>query len=76
MVLQNISNFGMRDMEKVINAFSKERFDLVLLSIPPINKGGNSLLASTEDINNELEHYLEQSKKYRKGETERIIYQK
>ena len=45
-VLQNINNFAMRDMEKVINAFSKERFDLVLLSIPPLNNEGNSLLAS------------------------------
>lgn len=33
-VLQSIDNYGMRDMEKVIKTFGKEKIDLILLCLP------------------------------------------
>lgn len=42
----------MKEMEKVILAFSKERFDLVLLSMPPLNN--KRLLSTTESVDNEV----------------------
>jgi hypothetical protein len=41
-------------MERVISILGKERFDCVMLSLPPLNDDKNDILISTEDVENEL----------------------
>lgn len=61
-------------MDKVITSFSKESFDLVALSLPPNNS--NSILETPDLLSAELDSYLTSTKKYRKGENERVIYER
>ena len=37
-------------MPKIINILSKERFDVVMLSLPPMNDEGQSLLIDNSDV--------------------------
>lgn len=53
-VLQNISNYGLRDMERVVSILGKERFDCVMLSLTPLNNERNDILVTTEDVENEI----------------------
>lgn len=61
-------------MEKVVHAFSRENFDLVMLSLP--NYGENDLLIHPDEIESELKVYMDNTKKYKRGETERVVYEK
>jgi hypothetical protein len=49
-VLQNVSNYGLQDMPKIINILSKERFDVIMLSLPPLNDEDQSLLIDNSDV--------------------------
>ena len=58
-VLQGIDNYAMKDMEKVIKTFGKERIDLILLCLPqPNDQDGMSLMTNHEEVREELGKYL------------------
>jgi hypothetical protein len=73
-VLQNIKNYGLSDMHKVINAFSKEKFDAVMLTQPPLRQ--NSILTTQDQISSELAAYLNVKKRFKAGDVERVVYEK
>jgi len=73
-VLQNIKNYGLSDMHKVINAFSKERFDAVMLTQPPLRQ--NSILTTQDQVSSELATYLNVKKRFKAGDVERVVYEK
>jgi len=75
-VLQSVNNFGLGDMERVVNILNKERFDVVALSLPPLNDDGESLLYDSADVEKELELYSNQAKRYKKGDIERVVYER
>ncbi len=54
-VIQNINNHGLSDFDKIINNLSKEKPDLVLLSLP---YRGRSLISVEEEADQELVKYL------------------
>jgi hypothetical protein len=61
-------------MHKVINAFSKEKFDAVMLTQPPLRQ--NSILTTQDLVSSELATYLNVKKRFKAGDVERVVYEK
>ena len=61
-------------MEKVIDIFSKQKHDVVLLSQPPYNN--EPFLSSYSLIGQECGVYLGNEKKYKYGEQENVVYER
>lgn len=73
-VIQNISNLGIKDMERVIDIFRKQKQDVVLITQPPHQN--ERFLSKYEMIDRECQVYLGLEKKYKYGEQENVVYER
>eukprot|EP00347_Sterkiella_histriomuscorum_P018112 403346740 len=71
--LQNIENDNLTDFHLIVESLSREQMDSVHLCLP---MRGKNVLKTSHEADLEIVKYLKHEKRFKIGETERVIYQK